>query len=189
MMKTLPVAALLLCSCGRGGNDDGKRASCDAIVTSAAIAKSLLEQVTLQYQSADRAAAKWDLWEKKRITPEQDGSGEYSGAGANALAHYQTATALCQSVSLEHWQLRELARVSADPDIVEAARGLSDLNCALPLNAITSSDPAKRKAANEEWFHRRGVALDGEAVIVNVCREKYGESRVTAPPPILLTNE
>ena len=64
---------------------------------------------------------KFERWSKKLVSPEEDGAGEYSGAGKDAFAYKRTAGGLCQAALLVDEGMLALARQWAAPADVSDA--------------------------------------------------------------------
>lgn len=184
------AASLMTASCGRGSATENQpsAAVCYDLAVAAQIAVSLRQHVTAQYAATDKAMVKWAQWEKKQITPEQDGTGEYSGAGQVAFAHERTGSALCESVRLVDAGMIMTARESKLQ--WSAAEDRFDrFTCDLKASP-KDPDAATRKASAREWEERSRSAREGEDLLVNECSERAGTPRPAVRlPPMLLVDE
>ena len=182
------VLGLLLISCGQKqpSNVEPDAVICNDLAVAAQVGITLRERVAGQYVSTDKAMVLWDRWEKKQVSSEQDGSGEYSGAGQRAFAYERTGHALCESARLVDAGMVMMAS-NAKLDVRTAQDRFARVACDLKASP-KSPEVATRQAAAEEWAEQERIAREGEDALVNACTERAGTTRpaIRLPPMLLL---
>ena len=127
--STFLMIAFLGSGCGRSTTQPEKRNLCEALAIAAgALNDETLKHASQEYAAADRAMQKWEQWEAKAVRPEQNGTGEYSGASQRAQMYARAGSAFCDAARVNAWQLQELAKLTNDRNIID---GLSYLEPAI----------------------------------------------------------
>jgi hypothetical protein len=188
--RLLVLAVLMTLSCGQkqNPNSDTGQAICYELGVAAQIGITIRERVAGQYASTDKAMGLWDKWEKKQVSPEQDGAGEYSGAGQRAFAYERTGRALCESARLVDAGMLMMAS-DAKLDVTTAQGRFAQVTCALKASP-KSSDMTIRNAAAQESAEQSRLAREGEDALVNACTARAGITRPAIQlPPMLVLQE
>lgn len=188
MLRKLALLMLVACS-NKGSASRPDNRTCEALAITSATSKTLLDLATQQYVSAEHAMQKWEQWRKKAVTPDQDGTGEFSGAGDRANRYRAAGDALCQSASLNFWQMRELATALTKESPSTELWRLNDFNCVTVKSPI-SPDAEVRSAFASDWQRRKGNAQEGATRAVEECFAKRGGTKPQVVlPPITLPTE
>lgn len=185
MIRTFALFVLVACS-NKGSTSRPDNRTCEALAISFATSKGLLDLATDQYVSAEHAMQKWEQWNTKAV--DQDGTGEFSGAGDRANRYRAAGDALCLSASLNFWQMREVATaLTKEAPSAELWR-LNDFNC-VNVKSPISPDAEVRAAFTSGWNRRKADVLEAARGAVDDCYTKHGGTKpqVILPPAVLLT--
>lgn len=179
-MRHIALAVMVTASaCGQKEDKRSAKSSpptCDALAASAAEARALRDQVSSQLAAVDHAMNKFEQWSKKLVTPEQDGGGDYSGAGQRAFSYKRTATALCKAALSVDEGMLQFARQWAEPaDVSSAEDVFPRLTCL--LKAQPDGPPDVRRATTIEWSSQSRDARDFEDRLMQTCSNKSTSKR------------
>lgn len=193
-VATIVPVLLLAGACARGEAPKAgvKSSVCDDLAITAELAKSLYEQSGQQLASAGKAMAKADQWDRKEITDEQNGTGEYSDALRRAFAYERTATALCYSGLQADHALVEMASRSDVPRGEDVSRWRSKLsNVQLCSSQSRFGGNAAAQKIMAEWSSHLGEVRAAEDGLIQACYDRAGGSRPDDVhlQPILLVTE
>jgi hypothetical protein len=181
-MRFLLLVPLLTVGCGHKERDAPPKPSggaCDALALQATEARVIRDQASQQLGAAEKALAKAQQWDSKQVTPEQDGSGEFSGARERAFAYERTASALCTSGQLLDAGMLELAKRSMDASSLREVEGL-----------VPHSTCQLKAAGTNEWSSQARDAVEFEDRLLQACYDKRGGTRPDFRlPPMLLPTE
>jgi hypothetical protein len=115
---------------------------------------------------------KWEQWEAKTVTPEQEGTGEYSGGWQRGRMYARAGNAFCDAARTTSWQLIELGRLINERDVVDALRPLDNtLRCKQGSPTATA---AERKAFLGDWERHRSELVAAARNGVDACFKKFG---------------
>jgi hypothetical protein len=127
--------------------------------------------------------SKWEKWQQKAVSDEQNGTGEYSDAGARSRRYQAAGLALCESAVLVDNQIYRLA-FKLDRDTGTIAQPLTDEKC--DPRRGTAPGSADRQAALNAWAGDAHKASDLEAHVVDACFTKLGGERQPPDLPAML---
>lgn len=187
-MVTRTLALLTLIACSSKDSTAHDNRSCAALAISAATSKTLLDLATQQYVSAEHAMQKWEQWRNKAVTPDEDGTGEFSGAGDRANRYRAAGDALCLSASLSFWEMREVASALTKQAPSAELWRLNDFNC-INVKSPVSPTADVRAAFMSEWQRRKGDVQEVVTRAVDDCYAKLGGTKpqISLPPAVLPT--
>ena len=155
---------------------DSEKATCVAIVELVRANTTILNNVSFALSDADEEADRWQKWQRKEVSEAEDGAGKFSGAGSEALRDAGQAKAFCDTASLMHTQIQELARSIHAPAVHANERELW-MPCTHPL-MIDFPDPKEREANASKWRSQMSDVQQAEARYVEGCAATYGTNRL-----------
>ena len=117
---------------------------------------------------------RWEQWEAKKVTPEQNGTGEYSDAGNRARAYREGAYATCDIARLQAWQLQELAQLINDSEVTVALQPLDGFKCNRSSPSPIAGDSKERSTFQGDWQRRKDQAVAAASDGVDACFKKVG---------------
>jgi len=175
------IVGVLACSCGGDAAPD-KRTLCDALaITAGALKDESLKHASDEYAAADRAMQKWEQWNAKSVTAEQNGTGEYSGAGNRAPTYARAGNAFCDAANVQMWQLTELATLTNDRDVKDAAYRLFRENLFCSWHDLGTAK--ERNVFLGDWERRRSELEATARDVVDACFKKFGGTAPSVHTP------
>ena len=191
---TLAIIAFAYASSGCKRVDESRiadKAACAAMARSIEVNSRFLDTVTQLLANADRAVTRADLWNQKKITDAQDGSGLFSGAAGRAGKHAGAALSFCEAVRQVHAGIESIAHTIREPSIHMDERTLN-LPCFDPYMVDAPSAGERAKVASA-WEAQRTEVQTAESRYRDACKAKFGVDNVsvggfglggTGEPPI-----
>ena len=179
--STFLMIAFLGSGCGRSTTQPEKRNLCEALAIAAgALNDETLKHASQDYAAADRAMQKWEQWEAKAVRPEQNGTGEYSGASQRAQMYARAGSAFCDAARVNAWQLQELAKLTNDRNIIDGLSYLEDkIDCRFTGLAESANE---RKVFLGNWERNRSELAAAVRDGVDACFRK-----ISGTPPSVHT--
>jgi hypothetical protein len=182
MRLPLFVALLLGTSCGNSKQPVARPDLCDVLDTLATTSKRFRDGARAELAALDEEVENWRRFEHKEFTPEEDGSGKFSGARQAAYAHHKSIMIWCNAALAVRNDMVNLTNASQIADVQVAARELENRG---PYSCYEddarensqSWDPAKRQSAAQALTTWSSQATVDERALVAACRSKLGPAK------------
>lgn len=174
---------LFVVGCKTSVPRDGDARLCDALASSHATEKALLDQVQVEYAAVGRALK---TWEAGKANPPANDTGTYSGALQRAYGYKAAAEAFCESANVVTAQMRALGRGLQTDAVRSVATDLPDVDCHLKAQLMSSS-PDASAAVQAEWSASRNNALDAQKPLLDACVAQFGTKPASPPMYKILT--
>lgn len=165
-MRSALVLALVLAACSsQKARSDSLQETCNTLAVTIEASRQARESATNQYRSAQLASQKWDKWERKLVTPDDDRMGDYSHAAVRIWMYKGAGDALCQSSLLMDDLLREVP--ASQRRLVEDLGSINGNICEpMPLGG------AELDRFFSAWLAAKQQMYDVENIILDKCRQQ-----------------
>lgn len=164
MIRPLAVTSLVAACSGGNSPPESLDTACTTLSVTIEATRQLREYATSEYRSAKAAFLKWEKWNKKLVLPDEDGTGEYSGAAVREWMHRGAADALCKSASLTQDLIKMIP--VADKDVQLEVMSVERILC----QSVPSGPDYDRFLAN--WLAMKQSAYDLENAVIDACHKR-----------------
>lgn len=177
-MTTITLAAAIAAASACHDGDQSRiseKATCTALVEMVQANNIIVHLVSTRLSEADEAATRWQKWQRKQVSEAEDGTGEFSGAGSEALRYAGAAKALCEAADELHQRIQDLARSIHEPAVHAEEREIRP-QC-LQVWVIDSPDTQARREHASKWRSELSEIQQAESRYTEGCTATYGTMR------------